>query len=228
MSSTITQSEKCITETCITEDKDNKTILRLRKSIVQPQHAKFVRSASIEKIIKFNAFICSQNFYILPALLSWLKTSQSNIQPSLEKGLVTLKFYLFTTYLYSAVLNKLYEAKESAKIIAVDLVKIVQTPEASRKMLSVIVYLTLISIAFELVWCIYMLAYAMLPSGLAFLCCSIYAICHVNMTICTEFIAKQAKQEEIDAKPKLNARKILGDRTISNFNLFYHTNSKMD
>lgn len=226
MSSTITESEKCVTETVMTQDKDNKTTVRLRKYVAQPQHAKFVRSASIEKIIKFNAFICSQNFYFLPALLAWLKTSQSNLQPTLEKGLITLKFYLFTTYLYSAVLNKVLEGQQSARKIVADLTEAVKTREANRKILSVTVYLTLASLAFQLIWCVYKLSYALLPSGLAFLCCCIYAICHINMQICSEYIAKQAKQEEIDAKPRLNARKILGDRTISNFNLFYHTSGK--
>ncbi|XP_056641024.1 uncharacterized protein LOC130447964 [Diorhabda sublineata] len=51
--------------------------------IEEPQ-SRLSRSSSLDKIKKFNSFICSQQYYMLPALLSWLKSSQSNLQTATE------------------------------------------------------------------------------------------------------------------------------------------------
>ncbi|KAJ8947669.1 hypothetical protein NQ318_009553 [Aromia moschata] len=61
---------------------------------------RLVRTSSIEKIRRFNNFICSQHYYILPALLSWLKSSQSGLQTSTEKTIFFFRSLIFNTFFY--------------------------------------------------------------------------------------------------------------------------------
>lgn len=53
----------------------------------------------METIKRFNTFICSQQYYILPAILSWLKTSQSGLQSSTEKTIFFFRSLFFKSML---------------------------------------------------------------------------------------------------------------------------------
>jgi hypothetical protein len=62
----------------------------ISKKVMTPRKAddktqRLVRTSSLEKIRRFNSFICSQQYYVLPALLAWLKSSQTVLQSSTEK-----------------------------------------------------------------------------------------------------------------------------------------------
>lgn len=92
MSSTVTQTElKTLTGPAV-------PVAPLK--LDEMKHAKFVRSSSIEKIKRFNTFISSQQYYILPAILSWLKSSQSGLQSSTEKTIFFFRSLFFRSMLY--------------------------------------------------------------------------------------------------------------------------------
>ncbi|KRT84378.1 hypothetical protein AMK59_2437, partial [Oryctes borbonicus] len=66
----------------------------------------FTRSPSLEKIIKFNTYICSQSFFILPSILAWLRTSQTVLTSYAKKCTTTIK-----SAIYSSILYKIIEAQ---------------------------------------------------------------------------------------------------------------------
>lgn len=88
MSSTISQTE---VQTLTTP-----SVAKLR---TEDKQLKLVRSSSMETIKRFNTFICSQQYYILPAILSWLKTSQSGLQSSTEKTIFFFRSLFFKSML---------------------------------------------------------------------------------------------------------------------------------
>lgn len=89
MSSTISQTELAPLSTA--------AVAPLR---MDEKQMKLVRTSSIEKIKRFNSFICSQQYYILPAILSWLKSSQSGLQSSTEKTIFFFRSLFFKSMLY--------------------------------------------------------------------------------------------------------------------------------
>lgn len=91
MSSTITQVQQRTVPQSVSEPLPTETI-------VLKKHKTLIRSTSIEKLKKFNSFICSQHYYILPSLLLWLKTSQTILTSNMEKCILYIKsmFLIFT------------------------------------------------------------------------------------------------------------------------------------
>lgn len=89
MSSTISQTERATLSTT--------AVAPLR---MDEKQTKLIRTSSIEKIKRFNTFICSQQYYILPAILSWLKSSQSGLQSSTERTIFFFRSLFFKSMLY--------------------------------------------------------------------------------------------------------------------------------
>ncbi|CAH1111816.1 unnamed protein product [Psylliodes chrysocephalus] len=73
----------------------SRAITKLKMEETQPR---LYRSSSLDKIKKFNTFICAPQYYILPALLSWLKNSQSNLQASTETTIYFLRAFILNAF----------------------------------------------------------------------------------------------------------------------------------
>lgn len=67
--------------------------------------SKLVRTSSIEKIRRFNSYICAQHYYVVPALLTWLKSSHSCLQSSAEKTILFFRSLIFNAFFYRVIQN---------------------------------------------------------------------------------------------------------------------------
>ncbi|XP_071057198.1 uncharacterized protein [Onthophagus taurus] len=178
------------------------------KTNLSPKKKQFNRNPSLEKIINFNAYICSQNFFILPALLTWMKTSQSILQAYSEKCTNLVK-----------------------NLIKLDFLTIIQDlnkmgKETKRKLLEISTYTCLFLVFLQLTTCLILLGINSMPGGLIFLLVSISYICYMNYLCLRLIILKQKykdeqKNFENEATTKyIRPKDILGKRTISSLNLF--------
>lgn len=167
-----------------------------------------VRSTSIEKIKKFNSFICSQNYYILPSLLAWLKTSQTVLQDTMETTIFYFKYLVLST-----ILMKPSKVLEIVKIIFEDL---------RRKFFVLMVYFSFGFIFLQLLVCAYLLCLVFLPAGFVFLMVCLYTVCHMYYRLNSNYVeVAERKLREGNKKRQSRPRKrdILKGRTISNFNV---------
>lgn len=150
--------------------------------------AKLVRSSSIEKIRRFNSYICSQNYFFLPALLSLVKTSQSGVNTQKERTIFffhLLRSLIFNTYIYKFFMKQQLKNvrefnKEDLKskcdlgktvlqsIISNFYAKFTQCFESTFVQTS-LVFAAAFFIVSQLLICIYLLALVHVPVGLYFL-----------------------------------------------------------
>lgn len=206
----------------------------------------FTRSPSIEKIIKFNTFICSQSFYILPSILAWLKTSQDVLQFYAGKCITTIKSAVYATIFYKiieaqfSIIGKAFEDVsflEPKEILAALYRVVIETrasienvsEQVKRRILKVVVYFSFFYVFLQLSLCLWTLSWVMVPFGLLFLLGCLVIISYANFQ-CLRFIEIQEmlKEEERNATPTsthisrkyIRTRDILGKRTISNVKLF--------
>lgn len=224
MSSTITQSETQMVPKAT-----------LRPKFTKKPKPELLRTTSIEKIKKFNTYICSQNYYILPSLLVWLKTSQTVLQCTTEKTLFYFKTLLLSSVLYkdleakakTKALQKKVSTKEILQIVVVgvrDRIKVV-CDDIKNKFFSLVVYFALMFILVQLLACAYSLCIVFLPVGLIFLLVCLYSICHIMYKVNFSYLQRAENKRRESRKPRTtrpsrSKKPILGDRTISNFNLF--------
>lgn len=87
MSSTITQVEQR------TVPQSSSEPLPTEKIVLKKRETFSRRSTSIDKIKKFNSYICSQHY--LPSLFFWLKTSQTILASNMEKCIIYMKSMFF-------------------------------------------------------------------------------------------------------------------------------------
>lgn len=198
MSSTITQSElQTVPKAPSTAPMESKP---------KPE---LMRSASIEKIKKFNSFICSQNYYILPSLLAWLKTSQTVLQEAMEKTIFYFKYLILGIVLF----------KSKTKILTTLQVLL---DELHRRFFVLVVYFSIGFIFLQLLVCAYLLCLVFLPAGFVFLMVCLYTVCHLYYRLNSSYIeVAERKLREGNKKRPTRPRKrdILKGRTISNFNV---------
>lgn len=165
-----------------------------------------IRSASIEKIRKFNSFICSQNYYILPSLLAWLKTSQTLLQETAEKTIFYIKNLIISSvFLLLPAVRAIFD-------------------NFRRKLLVVGVYFAVGFIFLQLLVCAYLLCLVFLPAGFLFLMFCLYAVCHIYYRLNSSYVevAERKLRESVNNKRQSRPQKkrdILKGRTISNFNV---------
>lgn len=191
MSSTITQSEL-------------QTVPKapINMAIEKPK-PELIRTTSIDKIKKFNSFICSQNYYILPSILTWLKTSQT-----------VLKCLIFSSVL-------LKPSDLTAQLIAT--VKI-NYENIQRRLLAIAVYFSLGYIFLQLLVCAYLLCLVFLPAGFVFLMVCLYTVCHLSYRLNSNYAQNEERKLKESANKKVRQsrpkkRDILKGRTISSFNV---------
>ncbi|RZC42015.1 hypothetical protein BDFB_010920, partial [Asbolus verrucosus] len=154
------------------------TVLTHRK--MEDRTQRLVRTSSLEKIRRFNSYICSQQYYILPALLAWLRSSQSVLQSSTEKTIFFFRSLLFSNFLY-----KLYQVEFKSLIfnVLVSILKQIQTNYKnveSTFLLKMAVYMAALILATEVGLCFYLLFSTHIPSGLVFLIVCWFYIIYLN------------------------------------------------
>lgn len=227
MSSTITRSEvQAVSRAACTpiKSKDKK----------KPE---LQRSSSIEKILRFNSYICSQNYYILPSLLAWLKTSQTVLQSTTEKTIFFIKSLLMTSVMYKLLtetvrkhITEKVQKKDASELLRAVLVVLSNLLKSvykniERRVLSLAVYVSLALIFGQLVLCTYLLCLVFVPAGLVFLLVCLYSICHMQYKLNFSYVQRAELKKKASVKkitrPSRPKKPILGDRTISNFNLFW-------
>lgn len=169
MSSTISQTElKTLMPTALTPLK------------MEDRQGKLVRSSSIDKIRRFNSFICSQQYYILPAILSWLKSSQSGLQISTKKTIFFFRSLFFKSLLYKYFLislkskewssEQLLSTIEEFKAIAVENFHDTYTKcFESTFLLIAAVYGACAIVLVQLLTTLYLLYFTLVPYGMVFL-----------------------------------------------------------
>lgn len=162
-----------------------------------------IRTTSIDKIKKFNSFICSQNYYILPSLLTWLKTSQT-----------VLKYLILSTVL-------LKPSDLTAQLIA----SVKSNYEnIQRRLLAIAVYFSVGYIFLQLLVCAYLLYLVFLPAGFVFLMVCLYTVCHIYYRLNSSYVQNEERKLKESASKKVRQsrpkkRDILKGRTISSFNV---------
>ncbi|XP_017781952.1 PREDICTED: uncharacterized protein LOC108566533 [Nicrophorus vespilloides] len=198
------------------------------------KRSRFVRSSSLERIRKFNTYICSQNYYILPAILTWLRNSSTVIQTNFERSIIYSKatIYNSTVYKVSRICTKanismyLDDFRDFSRHAKDEFCMFF-----SERLAICGVYATIVAIFVQLLVCLYTLCTALMPAGLVFMIGCLYYITHLNLKCLKFFIDQEAQLAQQNTPKKistpspvktkrLSRKDILGKRTISNFNLF--------
>ncbi|XP_065171503.1 uncharacterized protein [Atheta coriaria] len=189
---------------------------------------KLSRSASIERIKKLNTYICSQNYFFLPALITWLRAPHDKLQASLERFIAILKFMLFSTFLPRLAIKLCISAAlMSYRSLHNFQSRIIPTFEEilkSTKFIQFAVYFALTAVVLQLVTCLYYLSGVMQSGGFVFLCSCLYLITQMNYS-CLQFFLREKETfsmvggRMVQVQKRLSRKDILGKRTISNMNL---------
>lgn len=203
---------------------------------------KLMRSTSLQRIKQFNTFICSQNFYILPSLIAWLKTSQTVLQSQIERCIKSIKLLFVSSLLYSLLLNQLkvclvifkttayntyknicsndyIPAIEMLYIIADHVVSLL-IGSIKKKLLTLFMYITVLLIFLQFATCIFLFSTICLPAGVIFLFVCLYFISHINVSVLFHYLKKQENKLLSVKTEKTSKKFMLGKKTISNLNLF--------
>lgn len=153
-----------------------KTISELK---MEEKKYRLVRTASIEKIRRFNTFICSQQYYILPAILHWIKSSHSGLQLSTEKTIFFFRSLFFSSFLYKFFMllqpnNELRrvflgDVKKSTSEIISNFHKKFSKCFESTFLLAATIYVGCILIAIQLCIVLYFIYFTFIPYGFVFL-----------------------------------------------------------
>lgn len=228
MSSTITKSQQ---QQLNLQDNSTPTIRKTKTPTTKTKREHFTRKSSIERLKQFNTFICSQHYYILPALLYWLKSSTTILQATIETCILLAKKFIF-----NATINLNNRCNNIKMLIAIKYNSLNVIYDTTKHALFVIsVYTTIFAIFFQLLLCIYLLSSTFLPGGLIFLFTCVYLISQINFNVLIH-MSKKEKQMKIERKTSrrdlylnqkeivnrniIKPKQLLCNRTISNVNLF--------
>lgn len=159
---------------------------------ISEKSQRLVRTSSLEKIRRFNSFICSQQYNILPALLAWLRSSQSVLQKA-EKTIFFFRSLLFSHFLY-----KIYQFNFRACFT--NSVKVFHKQIRTTFALKVAVYFTAFVLVAELGMCFYLLCNTHVPSGLIFLMVSFFYIIYLNVR--SVYFTRTLRSHQEDKKKK--------------------------
>lgn len=204
MSTTITQTEQ-------------RTIL---KESVFEKRSTFIRTTSIEKLKKFNNFVCSQHYYLIPGILLWLKQSQSLLRTQMEKCIMYLK-----TVSLLCVLKQLINEKSTNKNYSLMLKNTLNCNLTSLKfkltntyielkyyLLKSLVYMGLFLIAMNTIGCVGFIVLNLPPLGFFFLIGCLAVMARIKFKILDKIEEKAEKDKNIQS--------IVFGKTISKVKLF--------
>jgi len=213
-------------------------LLPVKSAAEDNKRSRLVRTSSLERIKQFNTFICSQNYFILPAILASLRTSHTVLQGNFERCIVCAKSIIFDSVCYRfaslcclQVLNHLLRAYRTSLRPRLEMLAFVlyngvsnACEELKRRLLIAAVYMTVAAVFTQLLLCVYMLTSVIVPAGLLFLLTCTYLITHINLQ-CLHYFVQQVDKDRMATSdkvkmPRLSRKDILGKRTISNFNFF--------
>lgn len=238
MSSTITETERRSVPSPTTPAE---TLTNKRQHLA--------RTGSIEKLKKFNSYICSQHYYILPSLLLWLKTSQTILTSNMEKCIAHLKsMFLICTIrdvalFRCAVVGETKQFGAFYKLTAGDVLPVLNilTVRLCAQLLTVYeymkylalvvsVYFAVFLVFLQLVGCVLLICLKMPPLGFVFLVLCVAFMGHIAAQVMFTCANKREKQNTSDKqmpsgdnakdKRKLRKRLSLIGKTISNIKLF--------
>ncbi|XP_060532732.1 uncharacterized protein LOC132705835 [Cylas formicarius] len=130
--------------------------------------AKLVRTSSIEKFLKFNTYICSPQYYTLPAILTWLRSSKNGFHASAEKTIFLFRSLIFSSFLFRYSSHGVRSALQAGRRVLIS-----QLPST---LLGVAFHVGVVLLASQLLCCAYLLATVVVPLGLSFLLSSIVGI----------------------------------------------------
>ncbi|KAK4878400.1 hypothetical protein RN001_010906 [Aquatica leii] len=150
-----------------------------------------IRSASIDRIMQFNSYLCSQNFYLLPAIISWMKSSQTILQSQLDKYITLLK-----SIIVGLVLSLHYKILSNAyKHLYPILVYSYKT--ISARLITLCIYLAIPVILTQLTACLYVIFNFYLSIGVVFLITCIHLISYVKLSMCLHYLKTENNKNKI-------------------------------
>lgn len=196
-----------------------------RQEKVFEKRSTFIRSASIEKLKKFNNFVCSQHYFLLPGMLLWLKTSQTLLRSNMDK----IMTYLKTMSMICGLRMLIHEKLTQIFVYKNDLTDVLKTKSEQLKfnlriqtihaieqfkkfLLILFVYLSLFLIFIHTVGCAVFIFLNLPPIGFFFLIGCVLLIARIKFKILDQIENKTVKNVHV----KLN----LGAKTISKVKLF--------
>ena len=161
---------------------------------LEEKRQKFIRSGSIDKIIQFNSYICTQNYFLLPALIAWLKSSQTTFQTQIEKYIISFKS-TFVNVLLQVIIFAHLQIKNY--VAAVYKSQVCNLYRLKYQLLVVSVYLGLFAIFAQFLICLYFILDICLPLGAMFLYSCISFISYVNTVLCLRYLKTECKNFKI-------------------------------
>lgn len=178
----------------------------ITKMKMEEPQSRLTRSSSLDKIKKFNTFICSQHYYILPALLSWLKSSQSNLQTATEGTIHFLRTFLlnafFKCYSFFFKTKKFSINKnQNAAMISVSAIIANFLEEFSKCLeptflLSAVVYIGCLLVFVQVLFSVYLIYLIFLPQGFIFLVGCMLTIQYMCYKTMLNYIEESKKLEK--------------------------------
>jgi len=135
--------------------------------------SKLVRTSSLERIKEINNYICSHNYFFLPVLLNWIKSSQGGLESNLD---IATTFYQHL--LYNILLCKVIEFKlickgcfnYTKKTFNTLLLQLASNITDSAFLFKLAIYVAVVLVSLEISTCFYLLFAKYPPGGLLFLC----------------------------------------------------------
>ncbi|KAK5638687.1 hypothetical protein RI129_012982 [Pyrocoelia pectoralis] len=141
------------------------------------KRGRFMRSASIDRIMQFNLYICAQYYYPLPAIISWLKSSQTMLHAQFDRYITLFK----TTFMF-AIFSVHANMKRYLSTICCQKLQIVS------------VYLGVFAIFAQFLVCLYFMCNIYLPLGLIFQVGCISIISYVNVISSLFYLKTESKK----------------------------------
>lgn len=197
MSSTISQTEVKTLTSC-------PAVAQLR---TEDKQLKLVRSSSMETIKRFNTFICSQQYYILPAILSWLKTSQSGLQTSTEKTIFFFRslFFksIFCKYFVNGIKSSGIRSSQDLNMNLINIKNLTKTQFSdmftkcfeTNFLLAAAVYGACAIVVVQFLTTIYLLYIALVPYGFLFLVGCMATIKYIYYKTLFSYMSKSTKSK---------------------------------
>lgn len=204
MSTTITQTEQ-------------RTAMIEKSPIFEAKRSTFIRTTSMEKLKRFNNFFCSQHYYLLPAILLWLKTSL--LKSTLEKCLNHIKTITYVLIVRDMLQERISSATKATTRNLRNVYERLNNyfhilyEQFKRFLLISFVYLGVIAITVHALGCVYFIGSYLPPVGFFFLVTCLVVMAGIKYKILRK------KMEQVDVKSNGHVKKIVY-KNISKVKLF--------
>uniref|UniRef100_A0A1Y1KZ76 Uncharacterized protein n=1 Tax=Photinus pyralis TaxID=7054 RepID=A0A1Y1KZ76_PHOPY len=137
------------------------------------KRGRFIRSASIDRIMQFNLYnVCAQYYQPLPAIILWLKSSQTLI----DRYITLLKAIFVLSLSYAQARTKTFVLRICPSFLVVS------------------VYLSVLVIATQFFACLYLILNIYLPLGVVFQISCISIISFINSILSFQYLKIESKK----------------------------------